>query len=136
MNGKITKNIFGKADHLHLYLPATSYHPFHLLEGLIHGMVCRTISLSCSKEDQAVELQNLVRRLTAQGYQQQSLLADIISTTYHQIQQKYKLRTNTQKEDDPKPDTGSYLDEVFSFIHFKFLVTLHPPSFSNSFKKP
>ena len=116
IHGKITTKIFEKAENLYLYLPATSCHPFNNLKGLIHGMVYRTIRLTSSKDDQAIELQNLVRRLTARGYQQ-SFLTDIINKTYHQIQHKYEL-AKTQTEDDQKPDKGLNFDEVCFFHTF------------------
>jgi hypothetical protein len=82
--GKIVTKIYEKADNLYLYLPAQSCHPFSCLKGLIHGMVYRTIRLTSEKHEQAIELQNLVRRLVARGYQQ-SFLVTIINETYQRI---------------------------------------------------
>jgi hypothetical protein len=83
-NGIIQTRLYEKPENLYLYLPANSAHPFSTLKGLIHGMVYRTIRLTSTKALQALELQNLVRRLTARGYKQ-SLLVDIINKTYQRI---------------------------------------------------
>jgi hypothetical protein len=83
-NGNIQTRLYEKPENLYLYLPANSAHPFSTLKGLIHGMVYRTIRLTSNKEAQAMELQNLVRRLTARGYQQK-FLVDIINKTYSRI---------------------------------------------------
>jgi hypothetical protein len=82
--GNINTRLYEKPDNLYLYLPANSAHPFSTLKGLIHGMVYRTLRLTSTKDAQQEELQNLVRRLTARGYQQ-AMLVNIINTTYHRI---------------------------------------------------
>ena len=105
-NGKITTRIFEKNENLYLYLPATSCHPFNNLKGLIFGMVYRTIRLTSNQHDQAIELQNLVRRLTARGYQQ-SFLINIINQTYHKIKNKTVL--------DSTPDEELNFNEVCFF---------------------
>jgi hypothetical protein len=99
-HGKINTKIYEKPENLYLYLPATSSHPYSNLKGLIHGMVYRTIRLTSSREDQSRELQNLVRRLTARGYQQ-SFLTNIINQTYLRIKTP-KPQQNIEKEIEEK----------------------------------
>jgi hypothetical protein len=103
-NGKITTKIYEKDDNLYLYLPAQSSHPFSCLKGLIHGMVYRTIRLTSEKSDQRQELQNLVRRLVARGFQQ-SFLVEIINKTYHRL----ALENNTSTTQDVEQRTDNVI---------------------------
>jgi hypothetical protein len=98
-NGLINTKIYEKPENLYLYLPANSSHPFSNLKGLIHGMVYRTIRLTSKKEDQATELQNLVRRLTARGYGQ-SFLTEIINKTFHRINSPPDSMTTTTTDNE------------------------------------
>jgi hypothetical protein len=93
-NGTISTRLYEKPENLYLYLPASSCHPYSILKGLIHGMVYRTIRLTSDKAVQSIELQNLVRRLSARGYQQ-SLLVDIINQTYTHITQSERNTAQT-----------------------------------------
>jgi hypothetical protein len=96
-NGCIHTKLYEKPENLYLYLPANSAHPFSTLKGLIHGMVYRTLRLTSHKETQTIELQNLVRRLTARGYNQ-SLLVDIVNTTYQRINKEHRQNTISSTE--------------------------------------
>jgi hypothetical protein len=100
--GNIQTQLYEKPENLYLYLPATSAHPFSTLKGLIHGMVYRTIRLTSAKTTQTIELQNLVRRLTARGYKQ-SFLVDVINKTYQRIE---KELNNIDSATPPVPPTN------------------------------
>jgi hypothetical protein len=110
--GFINSKIYEKPDNLYLYLPAASSHPYSMLKSLIHGMVHRTIRLTTQRNDQAIELQNLVRRLMARGYQQQ-LLTSIINDTYKRLQ-------STNNTANALDQTKSQTDICF------FHTTFHP----------
>jgi hypothetical protein len=90
--GSIRTKLYEKPENLYLYLPAQSAHPFSNLKGLIHGMVYRTIRLTSDQTDQSNELQNLVRRLVARGYNQQ-FLVNIINHTYQRINKEKQATT-------------------------------------------
>jgi hypothetical protein len=99
--GIITTKIYEKAENLYLYLPATSCRPFNNIKGLIYGMVYRTIRLTSSRDDQTRELQNLVKRLTARGYQQ-SLLVKIINETYQRLATPPSRTSDLTNSDPPQ----------------------------------
>jgi hypothetical protein len=94
--GYISSKIYEKIENLYLYLPAASSHPFSNLKSLIHGMVYRTIRLTSKREDQAIELQNLVRRLSLRGYRQ-TFITNIINRTYKKLLDNNNSTLPTQK---------------------------------------
>jgi hypothetical protein len=119
--GKIISKIYEKPENLYLYLPSNSCHPFSNLKGLIHGMVYRTIRLTTTVRDQSTELQNLVRRLTTRGYNQDFLIK-IINETYHRINQTRDINRQATNRDEicffhtfyhPNDPKSSDLQRVF-----------------------
>jgi hypothetical protein len=106
--GNIRTKIYEKIENLYLYLPASSSHPFGSLKGLIHGMVYRTIRLTSQREDQANELQQLVRRLRARGYNQ-TFLINIINATYHRISKELNEKETTTIDIDKDVNIPCFL---------------------------
>jgi hypothetical protein len=114
-DGFINTKLYDKPENLYLYLPATSAHPFGTLKGLIHGMVYRTIRLTSEIATQKIELQNLVRRLTARGYQQ-NFLVDIINKTYKKIHDEQASNQMPATESSP-PGNNKNICFFHSYCH-------------------
>jgi hypothetical protein len=102
LDGKITTKIFEKTQNLYLYLPAQSAHPPSNLKGLIAGMIYRSLRLTSTREDQKLELQNLVKRLMVRGYSQQFLIKTINQTYQRMTKTQGNLTGNSVDTDDKK----------------------------------
>jgi hypothetical protein len=111
-SANIKTKIYEKAENLYLYLPASSAHPFGTLKGLIHGMVYRTVRLTSDRNDQSTELQFLVRRLTARGYNQK-FLTNIINSTYQRIHNEIQ-----GKHLPPNPQDNGVNNSCFLHLYF------------------
>lgn len=79
-NGIITTDLYEKALNLYLYLPPHSNHPNSLLRGLVSGCLHRIHRLCSDRTMITRHARNLLRRLTARGYNY-NLTRSLINTS-------------------------------------------------------
>lgn len=73
-DGKIETTLYEKASNKHLYIPPHSCHPPGMINGVIHGMVRRILTLCTNKDDQQKRIQQFVRHLRVRGYHSEEIL--------------------------------------------------------------
>jgi hypothetical protein len=128
--GQLSTTMYEKPENLYLYLPAFSNHPPGVLKGLVYGMIYRTLRLSSSQQAQQKDINNLLIRLLARGYDQ-SFLIKLINKAYASV--KYKLENPTPPA-ATQPTTQDNLvthtdDDKKVFFHLEYHPDDPPASF-------
>jgi hypothetical protein len=130
-NGTISTALYEKPENHYLYLPAFSNHPPGVLKGLVYGMIYRTLRLSSSPSAQQTDINNLLIRLLARGYEQKFLIK-LINKAYNSI--KYKLlhpndSTTTQGSTQEDGIVAHTEDDKKVFFHLDYHPNDPPASF-------
>jgi hypothetical protein len=92
--GYFHTTLYEKPENMYLYLPASSNHPPGILKGLIFGMIYRTIRLSSDNSQHKTDINNLLLRLLARGYDEK-LLIQLINKAYRDIRQRHQHTDST-----------------------------------------
>jgi hypothetical protein len=98
--GYFHTTLYEKPENLYLYLPASSNHPPGVLKGLVFGMIYRTLRLSSDTRQHQNDINNLLLRLLARGYDQK-LLIKLINKAYNDIQRKFSSPQRQEVHETP-----------------------------------
>ena len=117
-NGKIATTLYEKPSNKHLYIPPHSCHPPGMINGVVHGMVRRIMTLCTNKDDQHKRIKLFVRHLRARGYHREDIFP-VVRAALEKI--KTPPPTPVDENDDEEEE------EKRVFLHLPFHPD-NPPS--------